>query len=131
MASFQVRAGVAIEIVVRPQDSGWRYHGPRDAGITDFSGVAFASTDVDADTAMWCDLLGGKVADYLGDAVYIALDDAHHRIALHPSERDAVLEVKYQVEGLHQLMQNSYFLQSAQVPVTAGPGRRRRLKRCS
>ncbi|WP_158967193.1 VOC family protein [Chachezhania sediminis] len=124
MAWIRLRNGPRIEVVVRPLDSGWRYHGTRDAGIVEFFGVAFASTDVAADTKLWTDVFGGKVADYLGDAVYIAIDDAHHRIAIHPSGRDAILEVQYEVEGLHQLMQNNYFLQSAQVPICAGPGRR-------
>lgn len=124
MAHFRVRDAVRIELVVRPLDSGWRYFGSRDAGITGFFGVAFASTDVAADTKLWTQILGGKIADYLGDAVYIAIDDEHHRIALHPSTRDGILEVQYQVEGLHQLMQNSYYLQSAQVPIVHGPGRR-------
>lgn len=124
MAHFRIRDGARIELVVRPQDSGWRYFGSRDAGITGFFGVAFASTDVEADTRLWTDIFGGKIADYLGDAVYIAIDDEHHRVAIHPSDRDGILEVQYEVEGLHQLMQNSYFLQSAQVPIAHGPGRR-------
>lgn len=124
MAWFRIRKGPRIEIVVRPRDSGWRYHGTRDAGITGFSGVAFASTDVEADARLWTGIFGGRVADYLGEAVFVAIDDAHHRIAIHPSDRDAILEVQYQVEGLHELMRNNYFLQSAQVPICAGPGRR-------
>lgn len=124
MAHFRIRAGVRIEMLVRPQNSGWRYFGSRDAGITEFFGIAFASTDIEADTKLWIDLFGGKVADYLGDAVYIAIDDEHHRIAIYPSDRDGILEMQFRVEGLHQLMQNSYFLQSAQVPIAHGPGRR-------
>jgi 2,3-dihydroxy-p-cumate/2,3-dihydroxybenzoate 3,4-dioxygenase len=116
--------GTRIELVYRPQDSGWRYFGSRDAGITGFYGVAFASTDVARDVALWVDVLGGRVADWLGDAAYIALDGEHHRIALHPSARDGILEVQFAVEGLHQLMQNKYFMEGAQVPILHGPGRR-------
>ena len=46
IVSFRVRDGVTIELVVRPLHSGWRYFPSRDAGITEFFGVAFASTDV-------------------------------------------------------------------------------------
>jgi 2,3-dihydroxy-p-cumate/2,3-dihydroxybenzoate 3,4-dioxygenase len=124
MASFQIRGGVTIELVVRPLHSGWRYFPSRDAGITEFFGVAFASTDVAADVRLWTSIFDGTVTDYVGDAVYIGIDEEHHRIAIHPSASDRLLEVQFRLESLHELMQNSYFLQSAQVAITHGPGRR-------
>jgi 2,3-dihydroxy-p-cumate/2,3-dihydroxybenzoate 3,4-dioxygenase len=124
IASFRIRGGITVEIVVRPMHSGWRYFASRDAGITEFFGVAIASTDVAADTKLFTEMFNGKVTDYLGEAVYIAIDDQHHRIAIHPSDRDGILEVQFKLEGMHELMQNSYFLQSAQVPIAHGPGRR-------
>ena len=124
LASFRIRNGVTIDVVVRPLHSGWRYFPSRDAGITEFFGVAFASTDVAADTRLWTEIFDGRVTDYVGEAAYIAIDDEHHRIAIHPSTSDRLLEIQFRLEGFHELMQNSYFLQSAQVPVAHGPGRR-------
>jgi 2,3-dihydroxy-p-cumate/2,3-dihydroxybenzoate 3,4-dioxygenase len=124
LSCFRVRNGVTIELVVRPMHSGWRYFPSRDAGITEFFGVAFASTDVAADIQLWTSIFDGRISDYVGDAVYIAIDDEHHRIAIHPSQSDRLLEVQFRLEGMHQLMQNSYFLQSAQVAIAHGPGRR-------
>lgn len=124
LASFQIRGGVTIELVVRPLHSGWRYFPSRDAGITEFFGVAFASTDVAADVLLWTTIFDAKIADYVGDAVYISIDDEHHRIAIHPSASDRLLEVQFRLEGMHELMQNNYFLQSAQVAIVHGPGRR-------
>jgi 2,3-dihydroxy-p-cumate/2,3-dihydroxybenzoate 3,4-dioxygenase len=124
VASFRIRGGVTIELVVRPLHSGWRYFPSRDAGITEFFGVAFASTDVAADVNLWTTIFGGKITDYVGDAVYIGIDEEHHRIAIHPSTSDRLLEVQFRLEGMHELMQNSYFLQSAQVAIAQGPGRR-------
>jgi 2,3-dihydroxy-p-cumate/2,3-dihydroxybenzoate 3,4-dioxygenase len=124
LASFRIREGATIELVVRPLHSGWRYFPSRDAGITEFFGVAFASTDVTADVRLWTSIFNGKVADYVGDAVYISIDEEHHRIAVHPSVSDRLLEVQFRLEGMHELMQNSYFLQSAQVVIAHGPGRR-------
>jgi len=121
---FRLRGGPVIELVVRPLDSGWRYFPSRDAGITEFFGVAFASTDVDADVRLWTAIFGGKISDYVGEAAYIAIDDEHHRIAVHPSASDRLLEVQFRLESMHLLMQNSYFLQAAQVAVAHGPGRR-------
>jgi 2,3-dihydroxy-p-cumate/2,3-dihydroxybenzoate 3,4-dioxygenase len=124
LSSFRIRGGVTIELVVRPLHCGWRYFPSRDAGITEFFGVAFASTDVASDIRLWTSIFDGKVTDYVGDAVYIGIDDEHHRIAVHPSATDRLLEVQFRLEGMHALMQNSYFLQSAQVAIAHGPGRR-------
>jgi 2,3-dihydroxy-p-cumate/2,3-dihydroxybenzoate 3,4-dioxygenase len=103
MASFRDHSGNTFELVVRPQTSGWRYFPSRDAGVT---------------------LFNGQVSDWVGDAAFIRFDDAHHRLALHPSSRAGVLAVEYAVEGMNQIMQAMYFLQSAQVKIVHGPGRR-------
>jgi 2,3-dihydroxy-p-cumate/2,3-dihydroxybenzoate 3,4-dioxygenase len=124
MVSFRVRDGATIELVVRPLHSGWRYFPSRDSGITEFFGVAFASKDVAADIRLWTSIFNGRISDYVGDAVYISIDEEHHRIAVHPSASDRLLEVQFRLEGMHELMQNSYFLQSAQVVIAHGPGRR-------
>jgi 2,3-dihydroxy-p-cumate/2,3-dihydroxybenzoate 3,4-dioxygenase len=124
MAWFVVRGALRVEMVVRPMHSGWRYFPSRDAGITEFFGIALASTDVEADLQLWTQVFNGRITDYVGDAVYIAIDDQHHRIAIHPSTTDHLLEVQFRLEGLHEVMQNKYFLQSAQVLIAHGPGRR-------
>ena len=48
---------------------------------------------------------------------------AHHRIALYPSDRDGVLAVTWEVEGINNVMQSWYFFQQNQIPVVHGPGR--------
>lgn len=115
--------GVAVEIVWRPMTSGWRYHGPRDAGIVELQAVSLASTDIAADEAFWTRGLGLTVTDWAGDTAYLALDDAHHRIALYPSRRNGILGVTFAVENKNNVMANWYFMQKAQVPIVAGPGR--------
>ena len=69
-------------------------------------------------------MLSGKVSDWVGDAAYIRFDNAHHRLALHPSSSGGVLAVEFGVESVDQLMQSSYFLQDQQVRIAHGPGRR-------
>lgn len=115
--------GVGVEFVWRPLTSGWRYHGPRDAGIVEFAGVQLACTDVAANEAFFTRVLGLRVSDWAGDAVYLALDEAHHRIALYPSDRDAILGASFEVDRRDSLMRNWYFLQKSQLPVVAGPDR--------
>jgi 2,3-dihydroxy-p-cumate/2,3-dihydroxybenzoate 3,4-dioxygenase len=121
--SFDAK-GVTIDLVVRPLHSGWRYFPSRDAGITGLEAVALRSTSAAKDEALWTKVLSGKVSDWVGDAAYIRFDDAHHRIALHPSTSAGVLAVEFAVETVDQLMQSSYFLQDQQVRMVHGPGRR-------
>lgn len=124
-AGLVVRApnGVPVEIVLRPLTSGWRYHGPRDAGITELQAVSLACTDIAANEAFWAKTMGLRITDWAGDAVFLALDDAHHRVALYPSRRDGILGVTWAVESKDNVMVNWYHFQKLQVPVVAGPGR--------
>jgi len=122
--AFRDASGNRIELVLRPLNSGWRYHAPRDAGVTGLAGVALRSRAIAADENLWTRILGGKVSDWVGDAAYVSLAAAHHRIALHPSNHAGVLAVEYGVEGVDQIMQAQYFMQNAQVRVAHGPGRR-------
>ncbi|MCC6000138.1 MAG: VOC family protein [Pararhodobacter sp.] len=115
--------GVLVEIVWRPLTSGWRYHGPRDAGITGFQAVQLACTDIAPNEAFWTEAIGAEVSDWAGDAVFLRIDDAHHRIALYPSERDGILGATWAVESVNNVMQNWYFLQACQQPIVHGPGR--------
>jgi 2,3-dihydroxy-p-cumate/2,3-dihydroxybenzoate 3,4-dioxygenase len=124
MGSFCDRSGNTFELVVRPETSGWRYFPARDAGVTGLEAVALRTTSNGADEALWTTLFNGRVSDWIGDAAFIRFDAAHHRLALHPSDRAGVLAIEYAVEGINQLMQSMYFLQSAQVKIVHGPGRR-------
>ena len=124
MASFRDRSGNLFELVVRPETSGWRYFPARDAGVTGLAAVALRTTSNGADEALWTTLFNARVNDWVGDAAFIGFDHAHHRLALHPSDRAGVLAVEYAVEGLNQVMRAMYFLQSAQVKIVHGPGRR-------
>jgi len=124
MASFRDPSGNAFELVVRPETSGWRYFPSRDAGVTGLAAIALRTTANGADEALWTTLFNGRVSDWVGDAAFLRFDDAHHRLALYPSTRAGVLAIEYAVEGLNQIMQAMYFLQSAQVKIVHGPGRR-------
>jgi 2,3-dihydroxy-p-cumate/2,3-dihydroxybenzoate 3,4-dioxygenase len=124
MASFSDHSGNSFELIVRPETSGWRYFPSRDAGITGLAAVALRTISNGADETLWTTLFNGRVSDWVGDAAFIRFDDAHHRLALHPSNRAGVLAIEYAVESLNQIMQAMYFLQSAQVKIVHGPGRR-------
>lgn len=122
--SFPDASGNVFELVVRPQHSGWRYFPSRDAGILGLEDVALRSTANGADEKLWTKIFNGRVSDWVGDASYIRFDTAHHRLAFHPAPKSGILAVEYKVEDVDLIMQNSYFLRSAQVRIVDGPGRR-------
>ena len=123
-ARFATPSGIAIDLVLRPQHSGWRYFPSRDAGVTGLEAVALRARSPADDETLWTSSFNGRVSDWVGDAAYVAFDAAHHRLAIHPSSKSGILAVEYRVESVDQLMQNMYFLQSAQVRIVHGPGRR-------
>jgi 2,3-dihydroxy-p-cumate/2,3-dihydroxybenzoate 3,4-dioxygenase len=124
LASFCDPGGNMIELVLRPLHSGWRYFPPRDAGIVGLRGVALRSSDVPACELLWTTLFNGRVSDWVGEAAYLRFDRAHHRLAYYPSASRGILAIEFGVESVDLLMQNNYFLQSAQVRIVHGPGRR-------
>jgi 2,3-dihydroxy-p-cumate/2,3-dihydroxybenzoate 3,4-dioxygenase len=124
LASFRDPAGNTIELVLRPLNSGWRYFPSRDAGVTGLSGVAMCATDAAACEKFWTTMFNGRISDWVGGAAFLRFDDAHHRLAYYPSTDNRVLAVEFGVESVDLLMQNSYFVQSAQIRIVHGPGRR-------
>ena len=121
---FNDHSGNRIELVVRPMNSGWRYFPSRDAGITGLDGVVLRSTAIEQDEALWTGLLDAHVSDRVGDASYLRIDGAHHRVMLVPAPRAGVLAVEYAVENVNLLMRNYYVLQNRQIRIMHGPGRR-------
>ena len=67
--------------------------------------------------------LGAEVSDYVGDIAYLAIDDAHHRLALYPSRAKGLLYLAFEVASLDDVMSNLYFLGDCQVHIVQGPGR--------
>lgn len=116
-------SGNRIELVVRPGHLGAPPTPDQCGGLTGLESVALRSTDVEADSRIWTDLLGAVVADRAGDIVYLAQDAAHHRIALYPSSKNGVLYTGIGLNAFDQLMQTYYALQARQIDAVHGPGK--------
>jgi 2,3-dihydroxy-p-cumate/2,3-dihydroxybenzoate 3,4-dioxygenase len=114
--------GNAIEIVVGPEQSARRFFGARDAGVTGLANIGLRSRDGAGDLRFWR-ALGAEASDYAGAVAYLALDDAHHRIALYPSKERGPLYLAYSVASFDDLMRGHYFLGERQVRIVQGPGR--------
>lgn len=124
LLAFTLPGGAEVELVVRPRDVGWRFFPSREIGLAGLAGVALRSTRAADDEGVLVDALGMRVADRIGDAAYLGFDDAHHRIALHPSATTGVLAVEFAVDDLDELMQGWYRLLDAGEQPAHGPGRR-------
>jgi len=116
-------SGNLIELVIRPGFLGAPPSLDQCGGITGLAAVALRSTDIDADRRIWTELLGADVADRAGDIVYLAQDEAHHRIALYPSSGNGVLYTSLGLTSFDKIMQTHYALQARQVEAVHGPGR--------
>src|SRR5207248_5193319 len=101
-----------------------RYFPARDAGIVGLQGVALRSQNAPTCEALWTTLFNGRVSDWVGEAAFLRFNHAHHRLAYYPSDGRGILSVDFSVESVDLLMRNNYFLQSAQVKMVHGPGRR-------
>ncbi|MGC0154393.1 VOC family protein [Chromobacterium vaccinii] len=121
--TFSDPSGNQIDLVLRPHDSGRRYHASRDAGIESFSHVGLRTTDAARDEAFWTTTCNARVSDRIGDAPLLRIDEVHHRIALFPSDRAGVQHVNFQVGSIDNLMRSYYFLLERGVPIRFGPGR--------
>lgn len=124
LLAFTLPGGAEIELVVRPLDKGWRFFPSREIGLAGLADVALRSTRIVEDEAVLVEVLGMRVADWIGDAVYLGFDDAHHRLSLHPSSATGVLTVEFALDDLDELMQAWYRMQDADETPAHGPGRR-------
>ncbi len=120
---FADPTGNVLEAVVQPHHSGRRYFASRDAGITGFSHVGLCSTDAPRDERFWCQHLGARVSDRIGDAALLRIDPVHHRVALFPTTRTGIQHINHQVERVDDVMRAYYQLRERGVRIVFGPGR--------
>jgi 2,3-dihydroxy-p-cumate/2,3-dihydroxybenzoate 3,4-dioxygenase len=120
---FRDPTGNHIELVVRPEQSGKRYHGTRDAGITGFSHVGLCTTDPARDERFWTEVCNARVSDRIGDAPLLRIDEIHHTIALFPTNRAGIQHINHQVESADDVQRSFHFLKERQVKMVFGPGR--------
>lgn len=124
LLAFTTPGGLEVELVVRPMHKGWRFFGSRDVGMRGLEAVAVRTPQLAKDEALWTEVFGLQVNDWVGDAAYLGNDTAHHRIALHPAPRSGVLAVEFAVEGCDQVMQQFHLLRDNGHALLHGPGRR-------
>ena len=124
LASFRDPAGNMIELVLRPLHSGWRYFPARDAGIVGLQGVALRSQNVPACEALWTTLFNGRVSDWAGEAAFLRFDRGAPSTRLLSLGRQRNSCDRFRRRERRSPDANNYFLQSAQVKIVHGPGRR-------
>lgn len=120
---FNDPTGNHIELVVRPEYSGQRYQGTRDAGITGFSHVGLCTTNAARDEKFWTQVCNARVSDRIGEAPLLRIDEVHHTIALFPTNRSGIQHINHQVETSDDIQRSFNFLQERKVKIVFGPGR--------
>lgn len=123
MIRFRDPTGNVVEFVVRPETTGQRYHGTRDAGITGFSHVGLCTTDAARDEEFWTTVCNARVSDRIGDAPLMRLGTIHHSIALFPFHKPGIQHINHQVGGTDDIQRSFNFVREHQVKITFGPGR--------
>ncbi len=87
------------------------------------SHIVFHTPDQDAAAAFFCDVLGFKISDWLGDfMVFLRCNTAHHRIAFLPGPA-CLNHVAYDMEGVDAMMRGIHNLKVKSIPIGWGPGR--------
>src|SRR5438270_3957389 len=94
---FRDPTGNRIELVVRPERSGRRYFGSRDAGITGFSHIGLNSTDPARDERFWTQVCNARVSDRIGDIPLMRVNAIHHTIALVRAPKVGIQHINHQV----------------------------------
>jgi 2,3-dihydroxy-p-cumate/2,3-dihydroxybenzoate 3,4-dioxygenase len=122
-AEFSDYSGNRVRLLVDPLQTGRAgKHGSK-RWLAGLGGVGLRSTSIKRDLALWTEVLGARIRDRVGEVAYLAVDDAHHRVALYPSDRGGVLYTSFVVEDLDALMRNYYLLRENRIQVLQGPGK--------
>ena len=87
------------------------------------SHIVLHSPDQKAAVAFFCDVLGFKLSDWLGDFMgFVRCDAAHHRIAVLPGP-PCLNHVAYDMPSVDDMMRGIHRLKLADVDIRWGPGR--------
>lgn len=87
------------------------------------SHIVFHSPDHQAFVRWFCDVLGFKVSDWLGDFMcFLRCNSAHHRIAILPGP-PCLNHVAYDMTGVDGMMRGAHQLKVKGTPIAWGPGR--------
>jgi|SRR6516165_1845962 2,3-dihydroxy-p-cumate/2,3-dihydroxybenzoate 3,4-dioxygenase len=121
--AFDDLSGNHIELVTRPELSGRRYYGSRDAGITGFNHIGLFSKDPVADEKFWTTVCNARVSDRISEIALMRINKIHHTLALVKSDRSGVQHINHQVETVDDVMKSYYLLSKADIPIVFGPGR--------
>jgi catechol 2,3-dioxygenase-like lactoylglutathione lyase family enzyme len=87
------------------------------------SHIVFHSPDHQAFVKWFCDVLGFKVSDWLGDFFgFLRCNSAHHRLAVLPGPA-CLNHVAYDMTGVDGMMRGAHRLKVNGTPIQWGPGR--------
>ena len=123
MVVFEDPKGTVMEVFKRPepQKQPFRHNGivPHKLGH-----VAFHVTDVQKVTRFYCDVLGFRVSDWMGDYFsFLRCGPDHHTINFVKGKRTQMHHVAFELKDWAQIQATCDFLGSLNIPIIWGPGR--------
>ena len=122
MVTFEDPKGTVIEVFKRPEPAPQKF---QRAGVVPhkLGHVAFHVADVKGVTNFYCDVLGFRVSDWLGDFMcFLRCNSAHHRIAILPGP-PCLNHVAYDMLSVDDMMCGASRLRQRGTELRWGPGR--------
>lgn len=116
-------SGNRLLLLVGSQQTGRPCQSGQTHWLTHLCGVGLCCTALQDDVDFWTKVLDARVRDRVGDVTFLAIDDAHHRVALYPSDRSGVLYTSFAIPNVDALMRNYYILSDNKIDILQGPGK--------
>jgi catechol 2,3-dioxygenase-like lactoylglutathione lyase family enzyme len=123
MVVFEDPKGTVMEVFKRPQ---FQHQSFRSAGIVPhkLGHVAFHVTDVKAVTRFYCDVLGFRVSDWMGDYFsFLRCGPDHHTINLVETGSDRHFHTAFELRDWAHIQSACDFLSKHGYKILWGPGR--------
>jgi catechol 2,3-dioxygenase-like lactoylglutathione lyase family enzyme len=123
MVAFEDPKGTVMEVFKRPEPQG---QGFRSTGIVPhkLGHVAFHVTDVKAVTRFYCDVLGFRVSDWMGDYFsFLRCGPDHHTINLVETGKNKHFHTAFELRDWAHIQTACDFLSKHGYKILWGPGR--------
>ncbi|MBO9112582.1 MULTISPECIES: VOC family protein [Rhizobium/Agrobacterium group] len=123
LIAFEDSKGTRVEVFVAAEPAGVA---PRDRGIVPnrLGHVAFNVTDIQAAVKFYCDVLGFKVSDWMGDFfAFLRCGPDHHSINLVTGKTDKMHHIAFELRDWTHIRDACDLLATDRIPLVWGPVR--------
>ncbi|MAS03894.1 MAG: glyoxalase [Ahrensia sp.] len=120
---FEDSKGTQIEVFVEAEPSGAGFQ-PSGISPNKVGHIAFNCTDVQKDVAFYCDVMGFKVSDWMGDFfAFLRCGPDHHTINLVAGQKVKMHHIAFELRDWTHIRDACDWLAKDRVPLVWGPVR--------